>query len=152
MHPREVKLPSKSSAHPRVGRPDTLPCDPRDKVPRSRAGARMKLKNTIEIAVMLGSALLEVGGDAMIRRGLRGGGLALVVLGFVTLGSYGLLLTSLEVDFGKLLGAYVGVFAFVSLLWGHLVFRERVSVQTWVGLGVMLLGSLILQFASSEPS
>lgn len=112
----------------------------------------MKLRKTIEIAVMLASALLEVGGDAMIRRGLRGGGLAMVIVGFVTLGSYGVLLTWLEVDFSKLLGAYVGLFALASLLLGHLAFRERVSAQTWVGLGVILVGSLIIQLAESEPS
>ena len=112
----------------------------------------MKLSKSIEIAVMVGSALLEVGGDAMIRRGLRGGGLLLVVLGFVTLGSYGVLLTWLEVDFGKLLGTYVGLFALASLLLSHVAFRERVSPQTWVGLGIILLGSLIIQLADSEPS
>jgi len=35
----------------------------------------MNPKRAIEISVMIGSALLEVGGDALIRKGWRGGGL-----------------------------------------------------------------------------
>ena len=89
----------------------------------------MNLKKTIEISVMVGSALLEVGGDALIRKGWRGGGLALVVLGFAVLGSYGVLLTMLELDFSRLLGSYVGLFALVSVLFGWLVFRERIPTS-----------------------
>jgi len=114
----------------------------------------MNLKKTIEISVMFGSALLEVGGDALIRKGWRGGGLALVALGFVFLGSYGVLLTKLEVDFSRLLGSYVGLFALISVLFGWLIFRERVAAQTWIGLCVVLAGSLIMQLApksASEP-
>jgi small multidrug resistance family-3 protein len=106
----------------------------------------------IETLVMTVSALLEVGGDALIRRGLRGGGLAMVVLGFTVLGSYGVLLTWLEVDFGRLLGAYVGLFALMSFLFGHFAFRERLSAPTWFGLAVVLLGSLIIQLAGAERS
>jgi drug/metabolite transporter superfamily protein YnfA len=112
----------------------------------------MKLSKAVEVSVMVVAAFLEVGGDALIRRGFRGGGLAMVALGFVVLGSYGVLLTRLEVDFGRLLGAYVGLFALISILFGRVVFREQVSAQTWFGLAVVLVGSLIIQFASMEPS
>ncbi len=109
----------------------------------------MNLKKTIELAVMVGAALLEVGGDALIRKGWRAGGLAFVFVGFCVLGSYGILLTSLEVDFSKLLGAYAGLFALVSVLVGWLVFRERIATQTWIGLCVLLLGSIIMQLGPS---
>jgi drug/metabolite transporter superfamily protein YnfA len=108
----------------------------------------MKLNNAVQISVMVGAALLEVGGDALIRRGMRGGGSTIAAVGFVLLGSYGVLLTWLEVDFGRLLGGYVGLFALMSILFGLLAFRERVSTQTWVGLAVVLVGSLIIQFGS----
>jgi small multidrug resistance family-3 protein len=98
---------------------------------------------------MLGAAALEVGGDALIRRGLRGGGLALVILGFVVLGSYGLLLTWLRIDFSRLLGTYVGIFALSSILVGRFFFRERVALSTWIGLGVILFGSVIIQAGSA---
>jgi small multidrug resistance family-3 protein len=100
---------------------------------------------TQAVIVLVVAALLEVGGDAIIRKGLRGSGLALVALGFVVLGGYGVVVNLLHVDFSRLLGAYVGVFAIVSVLFGKLVFAERVANTTWLGLAVILLGSLIIQ-------
>jgi drug/metabolite transporter superfamily protein YnfA len=96
------------------------------------------------VVVFVVAAALEVGGDALIRRGLRGGGLALGAVGFLVLGSYGILVNLLELDFSRLLGAYVGVFALVSVLTGRLVFGEVVPPSTWLGLAVVLAGSLVI--------
>jgi drug/metabolite transporter superfamily protein YnfA len=104
----------------------------------------------IQVLVMLAAAALEVGGDALIRTGLRGRGLLLVVLGFVVLGSYGIAINQLPLDFSKLLGAYVGFFALVSVLCGWLMFDELIANATWLGLAVVLAGSLIMQFGSSR--
>jgi drug/metabolite transporter superfamily protein YnfA len=98
------------------------------------------------LAVLIGAAVLEVGGDSLIRKGMRGGGLALVGLGFVVLGSYGVLVNLLDINFSKLLGAYVGVFAVISVLVGRLTFRDHVPASTWAGLAVILGGSLIIHF------
>jgi len=100
------------------------------------------------LLIMIAAATLEVGGDALCRRGLRGGGLALVMLGFVVLGSYGIVVNLINMDFGRLLGTYVGIFACISVLAGRWVFGDRVPVSTWVGLGVVLAGSLIIQFGA----
>jgi small multidrug resistance family-3 protein len=107
---------------------------------------QLSLGKLAALAVFVGAALLEVVGDALIRKGMRGGGLALVGLGFVVLGTYGVLVTLIDIDFSKLLGAYVGVFAIVSVLIGHLVFRDQVPASTWAGLAVILGGSLIIHF------
>ena len=40
--------------------------------------------------IFMTAAVLEVGGDAIIRRGLRGNGVAVVLAGFLALGCYGL--------------------------------------------------------------
>jgi small multidrug resistance family-3 protein len=98
------------------------------------------------VAVFLGAAILEVVGDALIRRGLRGSGVALIAVGFAVLGSYGVVVNLLDVDFSRLLGAYVGVFAVVSVLVGRLAFGDRIPPSTWLGLGVVLSGSLIIHF------
>lgn len=95
--------------------------------------------------VLFAAAVLEVGGDALIRKGLRGGGVTLVGLGFVVLGSYGVVVNLLHMDFSSLLGVYVGVFAVVSVVAGRLLFADRVPAATWVGLGIVLLGSLVIQ-------
>jgi small multidrug resistance family-3 protein len=98
------------------------------------------------LAVLVVAAVLEVGGDAVIRKGLRGSGVALVVLGFVVLGSYGVVVNLLALDFSRLLGAYVGVFAVTSVVVGALAFGERVAPTTFIGLAVILAGSLIIQY------
>jgi len=100
------------------------------------------------LLVLVAAAALEVGGDALIRKGVRGGGIALGVLGFVVLGSYGVVVNLLDLDFSRLLGVYVGVFAVVSVLAGRFVFGDRVPAATWVGLGIVLLGSLVIQSGS----
>jgi small multidrug resistance family-3 protein len=103
------------------------------------------MSSAVQLVVMAAAALLEVLGDALIRKGLRGAGLGLVALGFIVLGSYGVVVNRIALDFSKLLGAYVGVFAIVSVLFGRIVFQERIPTSTWLGLGVVLAGSLIIQ-------
>jgi len=95
------------------------------------------------------AAVLEVLGDALIRKGLRGSGAWLVVGGLVVLGSYGVVVNLVPLDFSRLLGAYVGFFAVVSVLCGRFVFADRVPLSTWIGLGVVLTGSVIIQLGSA---
>lgn len=100
-------------------------------------------------AVYVGAAVLEVAGDALIRKGMRGSGAMLIAVGFVVLGSYGVVVNLLNVDFSRLLGAYVGVFAMVSVLIGRFMFQDAVPASTWLGLAVVLCGSLIIQLGRS---
>ena len=79
------------------------------------------------------AAILEVGGDALIRKGLRGSGWAMIAAGCATLAFYGVVVNLVKWDFSKLLGVYVAFFATVSILWGLLVFRESVPTSTWLG-------------------
>jgi drug/metabolite transporter superfamily protein YnfA len=96
--------------------------------------------------MMLVAATLEVSGDALIRRGLQSSGLALVALGFCVLGAYGVVVNLVGLDFSRLFGSYVGWFALVSVLAGKFVFRDRLPLTTWIGLGIVLAGSLVIQF------
>ncbi len=100
----------------------------------------------LQLVVLVLAALFEVGGDALIRAGLRGKGFALIATGFVILGSYGLVLNQIPMDFSKLLGVYLGLFAVVSVLFGKFLFHESIPLGTWLGLGVVLVGSLIIQW------
>ena len=98
------------------------------------------------IAVLLGAAaLLEVGGDALVRVGLRGGRPAFVLGGMLVLGCYGLAVNQVRWDFGRLLGVYVAVFAAASIIVGRLVFNDQLSPATWLGLGLILSGGFVLQ-------
>ncbi len=92
------------------------------------------------------AAIPEVGGDALIRKGLWGGGWAMIVAGCATLALYGVVVNFVKWDFSKLLGIYVVFFATVSVLWGLLIFREAVPASTWLGLAFIVLGGLVFQF------
>ncbi|MDA8325175.1 MAG: hypothetical protein M0033_03045 [Nitrospiraceae bacterium] len=94
------------------------------------------------------AAVLEVGGDALIRRGLRSGGLVLIAIGFGILGCYGITVNMVRWDFSKLLGVYVGVFALVSVLFGRFVFKENIATFTWLGLLLIIAGGLVIQFGN----
>jgi drug/metabolite transporter superfamily protein YnfA len=99
--------------------------------------------------VFLVAAVLEVGGDAIVRKGMRGGGLFLMVLGCLLLGAYGLVVNLVPWDFSRLLGVYDAIFATVSILAGRFVFHEAVPVSTWLGLAIIVLGGLVVQFGPS---
>ena len=64
------------------------------------------------------------------------------------LGAYGLVVNLVKWDFSKLFGVYVAIFALISVLAGHFLFEEIVPVSTWVGLGIIVAGGLVIQFGS----
>jgi len=96
--------------------------------------------------IFIGAALLEVGGDAVVRKGLRGSSLVVILLGGAMLGFYGVVVNTVKWDFSRLLGVYVAVFALVSVLFGRFVFKEDVPGATWAGLAVIIAGGMIIQF------
>jgi drug/metabolite transporter superfamily protein YnfA len=100
--------------------------------------------------VFIVAALLEVGGDAVVRAGLRSHGIALIALGFITLGCYGIVVNTVKWNFSKLLGVYVAVFAVISVLCGRFIFKEQVPASTWLGLIPIVIGGLIIQFGQRQ--
>jgi multidrug transporter EmrE-like cation transporter len=96
--------------------------------------------------ILIAAAVLEVGGDAVIRLGLKGGGPVVIVAGCLAVGCYGLVVNLVKWDFSRLLGVYVAVFAVVSVLTGRFLFREDVSISTWLGLALIVAGGLVIQF------
>ncbi len=98
--------------------------------------------------VFIAAAILEVGGDAVVRRGLRGSGFIMIMLGFAMLGCYGLVVNMVKWDFSRLLGVYVAVFAVISICFGRFVFKESVPPATWAGLAVIICGGMIIQFGN----
>jgi drug/metabolite transporter superfamily protein YnfA len=101
-------------------------------------------------AIFAAAAVLEVAGDALVRRGLRGGGFLFLALGVAALGSYSVALNLIDLDFSRLLGAYVGIFALASVVIGRVVFRDQVPLATWAGLAIVLCGSLVIQLGASR--
>jgi drug/metabolite transporter superfamily protein YnfA len=100
--------------------------------------------------VFLGAALLEVAGDAAVRKGLHGSSLATIIAGGLMLAGYGLLVNTVRWDFSRLLGVYVVVFALVSVSWGRFVFGEHVPFSTWLGLAIIVTGGLVIQLGQGH--
>lgn len=104
------------------------------------------MSRLLQMLVMIGAAILEVGGDALIRAGLRGRGVALVVLGGAALSAYGIGVNLLPGDFARLFGAYVAFFAVASVAMGRFAFHETIATSTWIGLAIVLAGSAVIQY------
>ena len=64
----------------------------------------------------------------------------------MTLGGYGLVVNSVKWDFSRLIGVYVGFFALVSVLVGRIVFKESIPSTTWLGLALIIVGGMVIQF------
>jgi len=75
--------------------------------------------------IFIGAAILEVGADAIVRKGLRGHSVVIIMIGCAMLGSYGIVVNTVKLDFSKLLGVYVAFFALISILFGRFVFKEK---------------------------
>src|SRR5437879_1763234 len=90
---------------------------------RSRRGERM----TISLALIL-AAVLEIGGDAAIRRGLTRSPWPWLALGGASLLAYGFAVNlNRVIAFGHLMGLYIVVFFVVSQLLAFLYFGETPS-------------------------
>jgi len=96
------------------------------------------------MAILVGAALLEVGGDALIRRGLQHRPW-LLLLGATSLVVYGVLVNQQgSLHFGRLLGSYIAVFFAVSQIVAVLVFRDVLSWQTMAGGTLIIAGGCVL--------
>ena len=102
--------------------------------------------------IFIAAAVLEVGGDAVIRKGLRGSVVWFIVTGFLMLGCYGVVVNTVKWDFSKLLGVYVAVFAVVSILAGRFLFKETIPLTTWLGLVIIVIGGAVIQTGSNLVS
>jgi small multidrug resistance family-3 protein len=93
------------------------------------------------------AAALEVGGDALVRWGLKSGRMIGFILGATVLFTYGLTVNLPDWDFGKLLGIYIVLFFIVSQLVSVLAFGETIPLSRWIGGSLVVTGGLWMMFA-----
>jgi small multidrug resistance family-3 protein len=102
----------------------------------------------LSLAVLLLAALLEAGGDALVRVGLRAQTAplraAMLVLGGLVLFAYGSVVNLPPWDFGRLLGVYVVFFFVVAQLISWLLFHQAPAVSTLIGGAFIVTGGLIM--------
>src|SRR5262249_33731473 len=84
------------------------------------------------LLLLFTAALLEAGGDALVRKGLHAPAplskLIFFVTGALVLFSYGYLVNAPSWNFGRLLGVYVVFFFVVAQLISWIIFRQPPDV------------------------
>src|SRR4030095_2707780 len=92
------------------------------------------------------AAVLEVGGDAAVRRGLLQSSWGWMLAGSLALVAYGFTVNvSRSIDLGRLLGPYLAVCFAVSQLVHLLAFGGRPSASLLLGGALIVCGGLIIQ-------
>ena len=102
------------------------------------------------ILLLVLAALLEAGGDALIRHGLRAhtneGRAAWFALGAIVLFAYGYGVSAAPWDFGKLLGLYVVFFFVAAQVVSTLFFKQPPSGAVLLGGAFIVAGGLVISF------
>ena len=108
------------------------------------------MSTAVPFLVLLLAAMLEAGGDALVRTGLHSESIALragmFVAGAAVLFAYGLVVNAPPWDFGKLLGVYVAFFFVVAQVINLLFFGVRPGLPVLVGGALVCSGGLIMTF------
>jgi drug/metabolite transporter superfamily protein YnfA len=101
--------------------------------------------------LLLVAACLEVGGDAIVRVGLKShAGLsqfAIIAAGGAVLLGYGIFVNVAPASFGRLLGAYVVLFFIVAQLVNFAIFHTRPDAPILIGGGFIAIGGLVIMLS-----
>jgi drug/metabolite transporter superfamily protein YnfA len=100
------------------------------------------------LILLLASAVLEAGGDALVRRGLHAPSAGVrgvyLALGALVLFAYGVTVNTPSWDFGRLLGVYVTLFFIVAQVINWASFGVRPTVPILVGGALIVAGGLTI--------
>jgi drug/metabolite transporter (DMT)-like permease len=111
------------------------------------------MTRTTSILILVLAAVLEAGGDALMRVGLHsaaiGQRLCLFAAAAVVLFAYGWTVNAPPWDFGKLLGLYVVFFFLFAQLISWLFFHQPPSKAVLLGGCLILAGGLVISLAKS---
>ena len=93
------------------------------------------------------AALLEAGGDALVRKGLHAPAIlraGFLLAGAVVLFAYGYVVNTPPWDFGRLLGVYVVFFFVVAQIISWLAFGQVPTARLVLGGACIVIGGLII--------
>ena len=105
------------------------------------------MTGAVTLLLLFLAAVLEAGGDALVRAGLRSAvplRVAFLLGGAVVLFVYGCAVNAPRWDFGRLLGVYMVLFFVVAQLTAWVAFRELPSAGILLGGAFILVGGLIV--------
>ena len=96
------------------------------------------------LLLLILAALLEVGGDALIRHGLERRAAIFLASGALTLVCYGFMVNLTKLDFSRLMGLYIVIFFLVAQAVSVLAFGEKISRPVFLGGGCIVLGGVLM--------
>ncbi|HEV3199819.1 MAG TPA: hypothetical protein VGZ73_18070 [Bryobacteraceae bacterium] len=99
------------------------------------------------LAVLFTAALLEVGGDALVRKGLHAPAIlraGFLLAGAMALFAYGCVVNTPPWDFGRLLGVYVTFVFVVAQIVSWLAFGQVPTARLVLGGACIVIGGLIV--------
>ncbi len=109
-------------------------------------------KRSVSIAILFLAAVLEAGGDAILRKALHTNApwirLTLFALGGTILFAYGYTVNAPAWDFGSLLGLYVVFFFVVAQAMSWLFFGQAPSLAVMAGGGLIAAGGCVIMVAA----
>lgn len=108
----------------------------------------MSDSRSISVAVLFLAALLEAGGDAVVRKALHRNTpwarLGLLAAGALVLFAYGYTVNAPAWDFSKLLGLYVVFFFVIAQLMSWIVFNQPPTMAVLVGGTLITAGGCVI--------
>jgi hypothetical protein len=109
---------------------------------------RTAVNTALALLILLVAAILEAGGDALVRTGLHGDSIAsragLFAGGAAVLFAYGVSVNAPPWDFGKLLGVYVALFFVVAQIINLIFFGVSPTLPVIIGGAMILSGGLVM--------
>ncbi len=104
----------------------------------------------VAMVTLAGAALLEAGGDALMRAGIHHGTtwgrITLMAAASVLLAGYGYTVNSPPWNFGRLLGVYVAMFFVVAQAIAWLGFRVKPDAHVMLGGMLIIAGGLVVSW------
>jgi drug/metabolite transporter superfamily protein YnfA len=103
---------------------------------------------SVAVFVLLLAAVLEAGGDALMRSSLQAPSftrrLLFFIAGGIVLTTYGYAVNAPRWDFGRLLGVYVALFFVVAQAINWIAFHQKPTLSILLGGALILGGGLIV--------
>jgi drug/metabolite transporter superfamily protein YnfA len=109
------------------------------------------MSKSTAILILLAAAILEAGGDAIVRSGLHASGTARAFWflgGALVLFAYGWVVNSPPWDFGKLLGIYVVFFFLVAQMINWIFFKQQPSAAILIGGLLIVSGGAVIAYSN----
>jgi small multidrug resistance family-3 protein len=111
------------------------------------------MSRPVALLILFAAAVLEAGGDAVVRTGIHSSQLAsriaLFLVGGCVLFAYGWVVNAPPWDFGKLLGIYVVFFFVVAQLISFFAFGQKPSIAVLLGGLLIVSGGLVIGLAAN---